>query len=92
MQPANNFKQRQFRHDHYRFYGGKAMLNVCIEIKEMSQPIERLAANTYIKGPMFCVFDGKKVEKYPIANIFRVTEDYHIEAGNSAKGKNNAPA
>jgi hypothetical protein len=53
------------------------MIKVLIHIREQSQPIEREAINTYTKGPLYCVYLGNgKVEKYPISEIFRVTEDY----------------
>lgn len=53
------------------------LISVRIELTETSQSIERVAVNTYTKGPFYCVYlqDGK-VEKYPIANIWRVTEGY----------------
>lgn len=53
------------------------MIEVKIELKETSQPIVLAAQNTYTKGPMFCVYDSEgKVQKFPLANIWRVTEDY----------------
>lgn len=54
------------------------MIRVKIELKETSQPIERGdVLNSYTKGPMFVLYrDGGVVEKYPIANVWRVTEDY----------------
>ena len=52
-------------------------MKVLIHMKDAAKPIERQALNTYIKDAMFCVFlDGNKVEKYPLSNIWRVTEDY----------------
>lgn len=53
------------------------MIEVRIELTETSQSIIREAQNTYTKGAMFCVYtkDGL-VEKYPLANIWRVTETY----------------
>lgn len=51
-------------------------IEVKIELKETSQPIVRQAVSTYTKGPMFCVYDGTRVEKYPIESIFRITENY----------------
>ena len=32
--------------------------------------------NTYIKGPFFVVYVGDRVWKHPVANIWRITEDY----------------
>jgi hypothetical protein len=52
------------------------MIHVKVELTNTSQPIERDAENTYVKGPFYCVYGGGKVEKYPVASIFRVTEDY----------------
>jgi hypothetical protein len=52
------------------------MLNVSIHLKETSQSISHQAVNTYTKGPFFCVFDGERVFKYPVNNIWRVVEDY----------------
>jgi hypothetical protein len=54
------------------------MIRVSIELAETSLKIERAAVNAYIKGPFYCVYDGSKVEKYPLANIWRVTEDYSV--------------
>lgn len=52
------------------------MITVRIELKQTSQPIERRGVvNTYTKGDLYCVFDGVKVEKYPLANIWRITEE-----------------
>ena len=52
-------------------------MKVKISLIETSQVIEHDAKNTYTKGPFFCVFaaDGQ-VYKYPVANIWRVAEDY----------------
>lgn len=52
-------------------------MKVQIHMKDAAQPIERQAENTYVKEGLFCVYllTGK-VEKYPIENIWRVTEDY----------------
>ena len=53
------------------------MINVKVELLETSQAIDIEAKNTYTKGRLFCVYgaDGK-VQKFPVENIFRVTEDY----------------
>lgn len=53
-------------------------MEVKIELKETSQPLVVLdAVNTYTKGKLFCVYlpDGK-VQKFPLDNIWRITEDY----------------
>ena len=49
---------------------------VRIHLKETSQTIEHDYVNTYQKGDLFCVYDGKQVYKYPIQNIWRVIEEY----------------
>lgn len=52
-------------------------ITVRIELIETSQPIVREALNTYTKGALYCVYrtDGT-VEKYPLARVWRVTEEY----------------
>jgi len=52
-------------------------INVKISLTETSQTIEHDAKNTYTKGPFYCVYmpDGT-VFKYPVSNIWRVTEEY----------------
>ena len=52
-------------------------MKVRVELKETSQAIELEARNTYTKGPLYCVYlsDGT-VQKFPLANVWRVTEDY----------------
>lgn len=53
-----------------------------VHLKETSQEIAYgMAENTYVKGPFYCVFirdtEGNcYVHKYPLADIWRVTEDY----------------
>lgn len=48
-----------------------------IWLKESSQPIEREAINTYTKGPFYVVYiSNEQVEKYPLANVWRITESY----------------
>jgi hypothetical protein len=49
---------------------------VKIELLETSQGLTFKAVNTYTKGNLYCIFDGKKVMKFPMTNIFRITEDY----------------
>lgn len=52
-------------------------IQVKISLTETSQVVEHEAKNTYTKGPFFCVYavDGT-VFKYPVANIWRVAEQY----------------
>lgn len=53
------------------------MIKVKISLIETSQVIEHTAKNTYSKGPFFCVYEESGlVHKYPIANIWRITEEY----------------
>lgn len=54
------------------------MISVRVELTETSQAIELEAVNTYTKGALFCVYlgSGKGVQKFPLANIWRITEDY----------------
>lgn len=50
-------------------------MNVKIHLLSQSQPIRRKKViNTYTKDGMFCVQLKKEVEKYPMSNIFKVTE------------------
>lgn len=55
------------------------MIEVTIELKETSQPIVLQAVNAYTKGRLYCVYDGKIVQKFPLANIWRIKEQYHGE-------------
>ena len=58
------------------------MIQVKVELTETSQPIELEAENTYTKGPLFCVYLGSgKVQKFPLARVWRVTEDYSPPLG-----------
>lgn len=53
-------------------------MNVEINLKETSQAIKYLSGvdNTYEKGGFYCVLFDSKVHKYPIVNIWRITESY----------------
>ena len=52
-------------------------IKVKIELKETSQPIQLEAENTYTKGDVFCIYlTTGQVQKFPLTNIWRVTEDY----------------
>lgn len=54
-------------------------MKVAIQLKETAQPIDHDAENAYTKGEFYCVFlSGGKVVKYPLANIWRVVEDYGV--------------
>ena len=50
-----------------------------IWLKETSQPlIYNNVVNTYEKGSFYCIYDGIKVCKIPIQNIFKLEEDYNF--------------
>jgi len=55
-------------------------MKVEIHRNETSQPIKYDALSAYTKGQLYCVLiekEGKKVvHKYPLCQIFRVTEEY----------------
>lgn len=52
-------------------------MNVSIELKETSQPVDIAdVTNTYTKGPLYCIYGAGIVVKFPLANIWRITEDY----------------
>ena len=54
------------------------MIKVTIHLKTQSQPIEYTEViNTFQKGDFYVIYTvGEKSHKYPIADIFRVIEDY----------------
>jgi hypothetical protein len=54
------------------------MPKISIQLKESSQPIEHEFTNTYQKGTLYCVYCklDEKTYKYPIADIWRIAEDY----------------
>ena len=53
-------------------------MRVCLELKETSQQLViHDALNTYTKGPFFCIYlRNGTVTKIPLANIWRISEDY----------------
>lgn len=53
-------------------------MNVKVHLLSQSQPIVREPDNAYVKNEMYCLYfeASNRVEKYPLVNIFRVTEDY----------------
>ena len=57
-------------------------ITVWIELKETSQPLVYEATNAYQKGDLYCVYVPRenRVYKIPLANIWRVTEEYHARA------------
>lgn len=52
------------------------LLRVKVHMKDQSMPVEHMSVrNTYIKGGFYCVYcHDETVYKYPIENIWRVTE------------------
>lgn len=63
-------------------------MKVRVQLKETSQPIVHEATSTYTKGPFYCVQVGETAVKYPMANIWRVVEDYGEHAARRyEKGK-----
>lgn len=57
------------------------MKQIEVHLNEQSSPIIYTnVSNTYTKGYLYCVMyeiDGKrKVDKFPLMNIFRIREDY----------------
>jgi hypothetical protein len=57
------------------------MKQIEVHLNEQSSPIVYTnVSNTYTKGYLYCVMyeiDGKrKVDKFPLMNIFRIREDY----------------
>lgn len=60
-------------------------IHVWVQLNEASQPIEHDAINTYVKGPLFCVYEGNnRTVKYPVANIWRVIEEYGFHGSKEA--------
>ena len=52
-------------------------MKVEIWMLSQSRPIVRTdVINTYTKDGLFCLYMEGKVEKYPLVNIFKVTEPY----------------
>lgn len=52
-------------------------MKVQIHLKETSQVLEHSALNAYTKGELYCVYcENSTVYKYPLSNIWRITEDY----------------
>jgi hypothetical protein len=52
-------------------------VKIKVELKETSQAlVHESVVNTYTKGDLYCVYDGSQVYKYPLRNIWRITEDY----------------
>lgn len=50
---------------------------VKIQLKESSSVIaHENVINTYTKGPLYCVYVGDSVFKYPLDNIWRIEEPF----------------
>jgi hypothetical protein len=57
---------------------------VTVQLKETSQPINHPAITTYTKGPFFCILrPNDSVVKYPVADIWRVVEEYGYHLGDN---------
>jgi len=54
------------------------MMTVIVHLKTQSQPIiYENVKNTFTKGPLYCVYTAdEKSHKFPVADLFRVIEDY----------------
>lgn len=63
---------------------GKRMKTVEVWLHQLSEPIVHQAKSTYQKGSFFCVYEGEKVFKYPIGDIFRIVESYGTHGGEKA--------
>ena len=64
------------------------IIKVTVQLERTSQPIRHEAITTYEKGAFFCILrPNDTVAKYPIANIWRVIEEYGFHLGdNDPKG------
>lgn len=52
-------------------------MKISVHLLSQSRPIEYSdAKNAYTKDGMYCIYTQGKVNKFPLCNIFRVTEDY----------------
>lgn len=52
-------------------------INVSIRLKHQSQAMNFVALNSYEKGQFYCIYlENGTVKKYPIMDIFDVTETY----------------
>lgn len=59
----------------------KETKTILVHMQEQSHPVVILnVLNCYTKGPLYCVLvenkGEKKVYKFPLCNIFRITEPY----------------
>jgi hypothetical protein len=64
------------------------IIKVTVQLERTSQPIRHDAVTTYEKGQFFCILrPDDTVAKYPIANIWRIVEEYGFHLGdNDPKG------
>lgn len=52
-------------------------MKINVHLLSQSRPIEYAdVTNAYTKDGMYCVYLQEKVDKFPLCNIFRVTEEY----------------
>jgi len=57
---------------------------VRVQLKLTSQPINHTAVTAYEKGGFFCILrPDDTVVKYPIADIWRVIEEYGYHLGDN---------
>lgn len=55
----------------------KTFFKVCVHYKDANRPLVYEHAHmTYIKDVFYCVSSGGVEFKHPIANIWRITENY----------------
>jgi len=56
----------------------RKLIRVSVQLKETSQPIVyNKAVNLYQKGSLICIYLASEVVvKYPVADIFRIEQDY----------------
>lgn len=52
------------------------LIKVKIHLLSQSNPIIRTALNAYTKDGLYCLYlEDKTVKKYPLVNIFEITEN-----------------
>jgi hypothetical protein len=65
---------------------------VRVQLKPTSQPINHMAVTTYEKGGFYCLLrSDDTVVKYPLADIWRVIEDYGFHLGDNDPKKDVGP-
>jgi len=52
-------------------------MSILVHLLSQSQPIQiDNVKNTYTKDGLYCVYHDDVVNKFPLVNIFRITEPY----------------